>query len=146
MVYHLRTRKICLTERLALVRRLALEHTHRILQTLITRWLATARQLYPQWQVIHITVCRRSGVGDGVGEAIIVRVVIGRRGCGVETGGVVEDVVGDEAVVGLAHEGVLAFVVLGACGGAAEGEGEGGNESGAGGEDYVARGVEGDGY
>ena len=58
-----------------------------------------------------------------------------------EAGGVVEDVVGDEAGVGLADDWVLALVVLGAGGGGAELEGVGGHYGGAFGEDYVAGGV-----
>ena len=58
----------------------------------------------------------------------------------------VEDVVGDEAAVSLADEGVLTVVVLGAGGGGAELGGVGGHEGGAEGKDDGAGGVEDGGY
>ena len=51
-----------------------------------------------------------------------------RRRVVLEAGGVVGDVVGEEAGVGLADLRVLVVVVFLAGGGGAEGEGEGGHE------------------
>ncbi len=58
----------------------------------------------------------------------------------------VEDVVGEEAGVGLADERVLTVVVLGAGGGGAELGGVGGHEGGAEGKDDGAGGVKDGGY
>ena len=57
-----------------------------------------------------------------------------------------EDVVRQEAGVGLSDERVFALIVLRAGGGGAEGLGEGGHEGGAGGGVDVAGGAQGGGY
>ena len=60
--------------------------------------------------------------------------------------GVVEDVVGEKTVVGLADYGVLAFEVFATGGIGDHGASKGGHEGGADGEDDVAGGVEGGCY
>lgn len=83
-------------------------------------------------EVVHVAVGRGGLVGDCVGEAVVlvvlllVRVARGRSV--LQAGGVVGDVVGEEAGVGLAHLGVFVVVVVLAGGGGTEGEGEGGHE------------------
>ena len=64
---------------------------------------------------------------------VLLRVGVAARGV-LEAGGVVRDVVGEEAGVGLTHLWVLGAVVVLAGGRGAEGEGEGGHEGRAGGE------------
>ena len=98
-------------------------------------------------QVVDVAVGRGAGVCDGVGEAVVFVVLlrVGRlaRDRGVlQAGGVVGDVVGEEARVGLAHLRVLAVVVVLAGAGGAEGLREGGHEGGAGGEGGGTGGVE----
>ena len=100
-----------------------------------------------QGQVVDVAVRRGGPVGDGGGEAVVlvvlprVRVAPRRRGV-LQARGVVRDVVGEEAGVGLADLRVLGAVVLLAGGGGAQGEGEGGHEGRAGGEEDGAGGVE----
>ncbi len=80
---------------------------------------APRRQGDAQGEVVDVVVGWGGSVGDGGGEAVVVTVVVGGGGGGFEAGGPVEGVVGEEAVVGLADDGVLAVVVVGAGGGGA---------------------------
>ncbi len=91
---------------------------------------AARGELDAEGDVVDVAVGRGGGVGDGVGEAVVVVVLLRVAGDGgvFEAGGVVGDVVGEEAGVGLAHLRVLAVVVVLAGAGGAEGEGEGGHE------------------
>ena len=84
-----------------------------------------------QGQVVDVAVRGGGPVRDGVGEAVVAVVLVRRgrlRRDVLEAGGVVGDVVGEEAGVGLADLGVLVVVVFLAGGRGAEGEGEGGHE------------------
>ena len=116
-------------ERLALVRRRARVDGHGPGEAGVAGREAARGQLDPQGQVVDVAVGGGGPVGDGVGEAVILVVLVRVRGRGVlQAGGVVGDVVGEEAGVGLADLGVLVVVVVLAGGGGAEGEGEGGHE------------------
>lgn len=127
-------------ERLALVRRRARVDGHGAGQAGVAGREAARGQADAQGQVVDVAVRGGGPVGDGVGEAVGL-VVLVRGGGGVrcrgalEAGGVVGDVVGEEAGVGLADLRVLLVVVFLAGGGGAEGEGEGGHEDGAAGEE-----------
>ena len=94
---------------------------------------AARRQRHAQRQVVDVAVGRGGRVGDGVGEAVVLVVRVWVRaprggGAVLQAGGVVRDVVGEEAGVSLAHLGVFVVVVLLAGGGGAEGDGERGHE------------------
>ena len=96
---------------------------------------AARGQADAQGQVVDVAVRGGGPVRDGVGEAVALAVVVGGGGGALEAGGVVGDVVGEEARVGLPDLRVLVVVVFLAGGGGAEREGEGGHEGGAGGEE-----------
>ena len=111
--------------------------------------LAARGQGDAQGQVVDVAVGRGADVCDCVGEAVVGVVVVVGVAVGVavgvvvlQAGGVVRDVVGEEAGVGLAYLRVFALVVVLAGARGAEGLGEGGHEGGAGGEDGGAGGVE----
>ena len=114
-------------ERLAFVRRRGREDGHGAGEAGVAGREAAGGETEAQGQVVDVAVRGGGAVRDGVGEAVILIVLGGRRGV-FEAGGVVGDVVGEEAGVGLADLGVLGVVVFLAGGGGAEGEGEGGHE------------------
>ena len=91
---------------------------------------AARGQAQAQGQVVDVAVRGGGPVRDGVGEAVVsvVLVRLGRRRRVLQARGVVGDVVGEEAGVGLPDLGVLVVVVLLAGDRGAEGEGEGGHE------------------
>ena len=91
---------------------------------------AARGQAQAQGQVVDVAVRGGGPVGDGVGEAVVSVVLVrqGWRRVVLQARGVVRDVVGEEAGVGLPDLGVLVVVVLLAGDRGAEGEGEGGHE------------------
>lgn len=122
-------------------------HGHCVCEAGVAGRQAARGQVDAQGQVVDVAVGRGAGVCDGVGEAVVFVVLlrVGRlaRDRGVlQARGVVGDVVGEEARVGLAHLRVLAVVVVLAGAGGAEGLREGGHEGGAGGEGGGTGGVE----
>ena len=123
-------------ERLALVGRRARVDGHGAGEAGVAGRQAARGQPHAQGQVVDVAVRGGGPVGDGVGEAVVLVVLVRVRRRGVlQARGVVGDVVGKEAGVGLADLGVLVVVVFLAGGGGAEGEGEGGHEGRAGGEE-----------
>ena len=116
-------------ERLALVRRRVRVDGHGPGEAGVAGREAARGQLDAQGQIVDVAVRGGGPVGDGVGEAVVLVVLVRVRRRGVlQAGGVVGDVVGEEAGVGLADLGVLVVVVFLAGGGGAEGDGEGGHE------------------
>ena len=135
-INQLRRTRIVPRDRLTFVPCHLLKKRHGLFQTPRTRRLAPSRQVHAQRQVVNIAIARTRTVRDRAGEAIG-RVVVA------QTAGFVQGIIGQEAVVGLAHGGVLEVVVGAAVGVLAELLGEGAHEGGAGGVDDFAGCVEG---
>ena len=122
-------------ERLALVGRRGGVGGHGLGEARVAGRDAARGQAEAEGQVVDVAVRRGGLVGDGVGEAVVrvvvvlvrVRIVAWRRAV-LQARGVVRDVVGEEAGVGLADLRVFAVVVVLAGARGAEGEGEGGHE------------------
>ena len=122
-------------ERLALVGRGGRVGGHGLREARVAGRDAARGQAEAEGQVVDVAVRRGGLVGDGVGEAVVrvvvvlvrVRIVAWRRAV-LQARGVVRDVVGEEAGVGLADLRVFAVVVVLAGARGAEGEGEGGHE------------------
>lgn len=119
-------------ERLAPVRRRVRVDGHGPREARVAGREAARGQGEAHGEVVDVAVGRGGFVGDGVGEAVVFVVLLlvrVARGRGVlQAGGVVGDVVGEEAGVGLAHLGVFVVVVVLAGGGGAEGKSKGGHE------------------
>lgn len=122
-------------ERLALVGRGGRVGGHGLREARVAGRDAARGQAEAEGQVVDVAVRRGGLVGDGVGEAVVrvvvvlvrVRIVAWRRAV-LQARGVVRDVVGEEAGVGLADLRVFAVVVVLAGARGAEGDGEGGHE------------------
>ena len=119
-----------------------MEDVHRLLQTSRTGRSGAAGKGNAEGEVVDVGVGRGGGVCDCVGETVVA--VVG--GVIFEAAGVVEEIVCDEAVVGLQHERVLGAVVGAAVAVGFDLGGEGGHEGGASREDDGAGGVQGGGY
>lgn len=83
-----------------------MEHTHRLLETLIARRDRAPRQRFVERQVVEIGVGRVREVGDGVGEAVHGRVRI------LETARGVDRCVGQHGEIGFHNDRVAKLIVL----------------------------------
>lgn len=77
-------RVVCVCDGLCSVGRCGIEHAHCLLQTLVACWLAARWQSHVEWQEVDVRICRGGGIGDGVGEAVGLGLLILEARGGVE--------------------------------------------------------------
>ena len=84
------------------------KYRHRVGKTFVTRWSTAARKIDAEREIVYVRVRWGRGIGDGVGEAV-------RPGRGLETAGLVQRLVCEEAIVCLEHIGILKPKVVATC-------------------------------